>query len=160
MSHPWSLREAAIRLNVPHTENEMRSWERELAVELASIECFPETVEVLRALRTRGFALALCSNLGQPYAAPVDKLIGKYFDVKVWSFESGCVKPWPGIYDKVIKALDLPAHRILMAGDTEAADYTAPLAVGMLATHLVRTAPPEGRKDHQIADLRELLAKG
>lgn len=160
MSHHWGLRDAADRLGVDYSETEMAKWERDLAVEIASIECFPETLDVLRELRKKGYAMALCSNLAKPYAAPVEALVGKYFDVKVWSFDSGCVKPNPRIYAKVARELDLPPHRILMSGDTEEADYLAPQKAGLRAMHLARKASEGSRQAHQIADLRALLNLG
>jgi len=106
----------------------------DLAAELASITLRPhinelwallragDINELWTALRAGGYKIALCSNLALSYGAPLLKKLPVKADALIFSFEQGCIKPEPMIYQKVCEALSLPPEAILFTGDTLAAD--------------------------------------
>lgn len=126
--------------------------EADLAAELGSIALFSDALPVIDYLRSQGIKVAVCSNLAQPYAAPVKALLPE-MDVYVWSFEVGAVKPdhrlcrdiafgtaepAMAMYKAACEKLGLPPEQILMVGDTLAADVLGPRKFGINARHLAR----------------------
>ncbi|MDR5809288.1 HAD family hydrolase [Caballeronia sp. LZ019] len=136
MSKPFLLREAAVELGV--NIDEIRMLEAELQTELASIRLFPEVSQVLMALRSKGVALAVASNLALPYAAPLRRLLPFELDAYAWSFEVGSLKPDCGIYSNLCSQLRLHTNEVLMIGDTYVDDYEGAIASGLNAIHLNR----------------------
>ena len=98
-----------------------------------------EAPTVLRALRERGVATAILSNVGIDPRAVLERtgLTGLY-DVEVFSFEEGVVKPDPAIFALAAERLGLPAHELLMVGDTVDDDGAA-AHLGMRTLILPRT---------------------
>ena len=102
-------------------------------------EAYLETPTVLRALRERGVAIAILSNVGvdpRPVLARTG-LTGLY-DVEVFSFEEGVVKPDPAIFALAAQRLGLAPHELLMVGDTVDDDGAA-AHLGMRTLILPRT---------------------
>ena len=131
-----SMHDFARRVGVP--EAAMQRMDQGLAAEIASIQLFPEVAETLCDLHRRGIRLALASNLAQPYAEPVRRLLPVPFEVEAWSFEVGFMKPEHGIYQHVLQALQLPPHKVLMVGDSKENDAETPHSLGMHSCHLQR----------------------
>lgn len=98
-----------------------------------------EAPAVLTALRERGVATAILSNVGLDPRPVLERtgLAGLY-DVEVFSFEVGCVKPDPAIFALAAARLGLPAHELLMVGDTVDDDGAA-AHLGMRTLILPRT---------------------
>jgi HAD superfamily hydrolase (TIGR01549 family) len=157
MANPWTLLETVGQMGLDVEASTLQELQHRLDVELASIVCFPETRAVLTELKSRGYRLALCSNLAQPYAAPVEALIGSFFDVKVWSFASGAIKPDRRIYEMVCADLALPTEQVLMVGDSHLADFTGSRAAGLKARHLTRNVPHHRLALNRISSLEDLL---
>jgi 2-haloalkanoic acid dehalogenase type II len=157
MSNRWSLGEAAHQLGLSLTDSELLAMEARLADELASVECFPETRAVLLELQSRGYRIAVCSNLATPFAAPVEALLGKYFDATVWSFDVGVIKPDPRIFTSLCTALELPPAEILMVGDSLTADFQGARASGLHARHLTRDVPPGRVGINKVSTLSDIL---
>lgn len=109
-----------------------------LEAELASLHMFADAAAALVRLRTAGLRIALCSNLSQPYAAPVRTLLPLAADAELWSFEVGAMKPEPAMFRAVLEALGTRPEETLMVGDTLGADWHGARAAGMPALHLVR----------------------
>ncbi len=98
-----------------------------------------EAPTVLRALRERGVATAILSNVGiDPRAVLVRTGLAGLYDVEVFSFEEGVVKPDPAIFALAAERLGLPAHELLMVGDTVDDDGAA-AHLGMRTLILPRT---------------------
>jgi FMN phosphatase YigB (HAD superfamily) len=83
--------------------------------------------------------IAIASNLAQPYAEPLLRLLPFKRDAYAWSFEVGCLKPDPRIFQRTCEVLAIGPKDALMVGDTLEADYVGARAVGMRALHLERT---------------------
>jgi len=155
MSAPLGLDAAAQRLGIQLTQEQYAALEKDLHDEIASIRAFPETASTLTALRARGIKLGLCSNLAADYAAPIAALLPLQLDAYTWSFEAGAIKPDPAIYDRACRTLDCAPGRVLMVGDTPAADVDGPRACGMQSILLDRK---QGRADAgSLASLAGLL---
>jgi HAD superfamily hydrolase (TIGR01509 family) len=157
MSNPWTLTEAAHQLGVQLTAPELLAMEERLADELSSVECFPETRAVLLELQSRGYRLSVCSNLAMPFAAPVEALLGKYFDTRIWSFEAGVIKPDRRIFTALCDSLELPPAEILLVGDSLASDFQGARASGLHARHLTREVPAARVGLNRIATLSDVL---
>lgn len=102
-------------------------------------QAYAEAAAVLTALRDRGVAIAILSNIG---IDPRDVLgrtgLAGLYDVEVFSFEVGIVKPDPAIFALAAERLGLPAHELLMVGDTVDDDGAA-AHLGMRTLILPRT---------------------
>jgi 2-haloalkanoic acid dehalogenase type II len=153
MTHRWTLEEAVIQLGVQVGAAELAEMHERLALELASVSCFPESRAVLAELKTRGYRLALCSNLAQPFAAPVQALIGGYFDVTTWSFAAGALKPEKRIFDSLCDELQLHPEQVLMVGDSHPADVRGARSAGLHARQVDRT----GQAPDSMASLLDVL---
>jgi HAD superfamily hydrolase (TIGR01509 family) len=98
-----------------------------------------EAPDVLRSLRARGVTTAILSNVGlDPRPALVRTGLLGLYDVEVFSFEEGVVKPDPAIFLLAAERLGLPAHELLMVGDTVDDDGAA-AHLGMRTLILPRT---------------------
>lgn len=131
MSYPGGLAEAAHRLGILPPLEVQTMLEAELAAELASIRLFDDVNATLADLKKRGFKLALCSNLAEPYAAPILALLDTTLDCYAWSFEVGTIKPDPKIYSYVLRHLGRSAEDVLFVGDSAEADLAGPTQIGM-----------------------------
>ena len=61
---------------------------------------FPETLKILKNIKSKWYKTAVVSNLSKDYAKPLNKLIPDWlFDYEVLSFEIWVVKPDPKIYE-------------------------------------------------------------
>jgi HAD superfamily hydrolase (TIGR01509 family) len=156
MRQPLGLREAGERLGIRLAAEQLAGLEADLHAELASIRLFPDAAATLHALRARGIKLGLCSNLAADYAAPVLALLPLRLDACTWSFDAGAIKPDPAIYDRACRALACAPGRVLMVGDTPAADVDGPRAFGMQSILLDRRQAGAGA--HSLASLAGVLA--
>ncbi|MDQ9172459.1 HAD family hydrolase [Oxalobacteraceae bacterium R-40] len=154
MSTACDLAGTARLFGVELSATALASLENDLAAELASVALYPDVIETLTVLRQAGIRLGVCSNLAAPYATPVLELLPFTLEAYAWSFELGTVKPDPAIYRAVCQQLDCVPHETLFVGDTLAADYEGPRAIGMPSLHLARKGPSQA--EHSIATLAEV----
>ena len=122
---------------------------------------FPETRDVLDALRARGYPIALVSNwqrgLGH-FCAELE--LADAFEHVIASAEVGVAKPDRRIFDEACTRLGVPPDRVLHVGDTLADDYEGARAAGLQAILLQRgskTTPEDVSDVETISDLRRLL---
>jgi len=148
MAFPGSIREVADRLGISLPASVSLALEADLITELGSVTLFDDVNDTLTALKERGLKIALCSNLAEPYAAPIICQLSVPFDCYAWSFAVGAIKPSPAIYAYVLKELDCLPAQVLFIGDTQEADVDGPRLIGMQARLIDR------RKDllHQLID--------
>jgi len=155
MSAPLNLHAAAAHLSIWLDPDQLAALEADLRSEIASIRLFPDTVPTLQALRARELKLGLCSNLAADYAAPIVKLLPIQLDAYTWSFDAGAIKPDPAIYMHACATLGCAPERVLMVGDTPAADVDGPRAIGMQSILLDRRQRHGGV--HALPSLTALL---
>ncbi|GAA3548688.1 HAD family hydrolase [Streptomyces osmaniensis] len=107
---------------------------------------YPDTPEVLRALRERGIGVGVVSNIGWDIR-PVFREHGldPYVDTYVLSYEHGIQKPDPRLFRTACAALDVDPRDVVMVGDDRRADGGA-AALGC-AVHFVDHLPATERPD-------------
>lgn len=158
MSMNFGLAAAAAWMGVQLPLQEITEIEQALFEELATVTPFAEVSPTLAQLRTAGFTIGLCSNLAEPYAAPIHCVLPEAFDAYVWSFEVGSVKPEDAIYSVACFMTGCAPHELLFVGDTYAADVEGPRRFGMQAIHLARDGKsPEPMCLRSIDELVPLL---
>lgn len=141
MAQRGGLPEVAARLGVSLPEALYQQLEADLQAELSSIRLFYGVNGTLATLRDRGLKLALCSNLAEPYAAPILAQLELPLDCYAWSFEVGAIKPDPRIYAYVLQQLGCAAEEVLFVGDSVEADLAGPTQFGMQALLIERGKP-------------------
>ncbi len=103
------------------------------------LEAYPETLEVLAALRGRGMRLAICSNWDWDLAEAVEEAgLTDAVDIVVSSAWAGARKPHPRIFEHTLSKLSLAPAEVLFVGDTWGPDVVGPQAFGMRPMYLQR----------------------
>jgi putative hydrolase of the HAD superfamily len=132
------------------------------------IDAYDEVGDVLRDLRARGIALAICSNWDWDLDEAIESagLTGS-FDVVVSSAWIGARKPHPRIYAHTLEQLGIAPADALFVGDTYTCDVDGPRAAGMRAVYLRRThlgtdhtAPERDRIPTDVHHAHDLRAVG
>lgn len=115
---------------------------------------YPDTAEVLAALKRLGIRTAVVSNIAFDIR-PAFAAIGadEHVDEFVLSFEVGAVKPNPEIFTTALERLGVAAADSVMVGDSDEADGGArAVGCGFL---LVDPLPTVQRPDGLLRGLRE-----
>ncbi|GAA2588702.1 HAD family hydrolase [Streptomyces lienomycini] len=135
---------------LPHPDLHDALYERHM--EPGAWSPYPDAAEVLSALRGRGTAVGVVSNIGWDLR-PVFRAHGldRYVDTYVLSYEHGIRKPDPRLFGVACSALGVEPGRTLMVGDDRRADGGA-TALGC-AVHFVDHLPVAQRP----AGLRPVL---
>lgn len=129
----------------------------------ASVTPRAEGVETLIALRQRGFALSLVSNIDDDQFQLLWPRLGldAYFDHITTSEEARSCKPDARIFHLALeKAGDPEPESVLFVGDSVDHDVVGANAVGMtsvLIGRLVEDPSPHRTPRHVISDLREIV---
>lgn len=124
--------------------------------ELASIDVYAETVEVLKSLRNR-HKVYLISNLASPYKKPVYSLnLEQYFSDVMFSCDYGVIKPDIDIFKIVEKKSGCSGEEILMIGDSEKSDIRG--AQNMKWRYLKIDRSKKQSEKYIINDLKEVGA--
>ena len=121
---------------------------------------FPETLEILNELKDRGLKLGVISNFDDRIYSVMDSLnIRPFFDAITISSETGYCKPQPEIFDVAMKALEEPASKILLVGDSLEDDVLGGIRAGMSAILLDRQGRYSSTDGIQrISSLNEVLS--
>lgn len=133
------------------------------AAKTFELAVYPETHEVLDALRSAGARLAVCSNWDWDLPEILDPLgLVDHFDVVVTSARAGVRKPHPHIYRHTLDAVGIRPDEAIFVGDSWEPDVAGPLSLGLRAVHVARRddtrdlpAVPPGA--HRTPDLRGLV---
>lgn len=119
---------------------------------------FPETVEVLSRLKTRGYRIVVVSNFdSRVYDVCSSMDILDYFDDFVISSEAGYAKPSIEIFQMALQRNGLNPHECVHIGDNYMNDYVCPTSIGMNAIFLDRENEHPDISIDKIKDLKELL---
>ena len=124
------------------------------------LRTYPEVVDVLVALRERGYRLGIVSNWSWNLRQRVAQVeLDRFFEV-IWSSAyAGCSKPHPAIFHQTLAQMQpaLPPGRALYVGDSYRHDVAGARGAGLEAALLDR----RGAADHPdcpvIADLWGIL---
>lgn len=105
---------------------------------------FPETVDVLRALRRQGYPLGLVSNWDLTARATLSMLeLDHFFDSVVISSECGASKPDRRIFLKCVGELGVEPSETYYVGDNVVDDVEGAKAAGLKPILVDRVAPEE-----------------
>jgi putative hydrolase of the HAD superfamily len=121
----------------------------------ADIELFPDTLPVLRALRTT-YTIGLFSN-GNSY--PDRSGLEDLFDVVLFSQDLGVAKPDPAAYLLAAQKVNRPPSAIAMIGDSLPNDVVGPQRAGWTGIWLNRDGlpcPAGHAPDGEVSTLHEL----
>ena len=100
---------------------------------------FPETLEVLKYIKSKWYKTAVVSNLSKDYAEPLHRLIPKWnFDYEVLSFDVWATKPDPKIYEYLKSTSWTDFKDIVMVWDSLKADVMWSSGVWITPIHLNR----------------------
>lgn len=111
-------------------------------VMLDTWHAYDDTVQTLQSLREADIRTCLLSNAGVPIAPVLDREgVTALVDGVVLSYEVGCVKPDPRIFQVALDTLGLPASAVLMVGDNANDDGGGTL-LGIRTLILPRTRGP------------------
>jgi HAD superfamily hydrolase (TIGR01509 family) len=143
-----SLAGLAEHLGATVPADQLVACETALQSDLNSIACFADVAATFAALRQRGYCIAICSNLAQPYGARVMDLLPNA-DVDAMSYRLGHIKPEPQIYQYVLDTLSLAASDCILIGDSAYADRDGAKAMGIDGRLLDR------QNGQQLKDLLE-----
>jgi putative hydrolase of the HAD superfamily len=101
---------------------------------------FPETIDVLKALRSVGLRLALISNFDRRLYSIFDQLrLTQFFEHIILSSEVGSDKPDSLIFHHALRAMEITAAEVLHVGDDPTKDWGAE-ALGLRVFRLDRPA--------------------
>lgn len=119
-------------------EQLLKEITNDLELELSTIELYEDTVPTLQILKESSFKIALCSNLAMPYGEQLRKLLPDFFDVVVFSYEVGAIKPEQQIYEVIQAYFGCEFSEILFIGDHPILDVETPISLGMSASLIER----------------------
>jgi FMN phosphatase YigB (HAD superfamily) len=110
----------------------------DLDFELKTIELYEDTVSILKKLKSRGFKIAICSNLAMPYGERLKELFPDIYDALVFSYEIQAIKPDRKIYESIQQEFGCQMSDILFIGDNPLLDVETPIRLGMSARLIER----------------------
>jgi putative hydrolase of the HAD superfamily len=103
------------------------------------LEAYPETHDVLAALRGRGLQLSICSNWDWDLEEAIDDAgLSTTVDVVVSSAWAGARKPHPRIFEDTLAKAGVKAESVVFVGDTWGPDVVGPRSMGMRPVYLQR----------------------
>ena len=118
---------------------------------------FPETKEVLRALRKRGFTLGVVSNATDLVTKVLDNLrLSEDFDFIIVSEEVGVNKPSTRIFQLAAERAHTSPNRMLYIGDRLSTDIRGAVGAGMNAVLIDRADVYPDADCIRLRDLRFL----
>ncbi|MFH1589345.1 MAG: HAD-IA family hydrolase [archaeon] len=121
----------------PNSNYDTQYLEYDILQELASVQLFPETMDLLKKLKKLGIKTGVISNLATPYRTPA-VFIDNYIDEFVFSCDEGIKKPDPKIYQMMLDKLGVKASEAFMVGDSVMNDYITPTELGIKSELLIR----------------------
>lgn len=152
-------------LGVVTTPDEVEAICRACAMPLHEVvELEEHALDAMRAARSLGLRLAICSNT--LWRDDVDSRrdwvaygFDGLFDAYVTSHSTGFAKPHPAMFERCLEAVGVPASEAAMIGDRPELDVAGARAVGLRAIWkrpLDFIGPPDPAPDVEITSLDEL----
>ena len=126
---------------------------------------FPGTAKLFRALRGRGFKTALASSCKAEELAEYERLAGVegLIDAATTSDDAERSKPFPDIFEAVLRQLELPAEDAMVIGDSpydaEAARNAGLKTIGVLTGGFPETALRAAGCIAVYGDLADLMMR-
>ena len=117
---------------------------------------YPDSIETLTELRSRGYILGLISNTHWRWLREDRMEFQKYLEVITLSYEVGYAKPHPSIFLVTLSRMGVAPRRCLHVGDDPVADVEGARKAGM-STAFIKRGSVDADSDMQIEKLSELL---
>ena len=128
-----------------------------------AVTMYDDTLEVLDALKERGYVLCAATNGLACVQRPRVGALGGRIDRLFCSEELGVVKPMEAFFARVLEETGARAEQCLMVGDSLTSDILGAKRAGMKAIWVNRTGrePAEGAAPDEIVEnLTEILSSG
>lgn len=159
-------KQAALGRHLELSDVEIESVVGKVAdcINKTTVDLLAENRSVLEQLRQKGIPMVLVSNFyGNIHTVLRDSGIDEYFKDIVESAVVGVRKPNPAIFALGVCALDLPASKVLVVGDTYSKDIVPACKLGCHAIWIKGRQWEEKHCDESICDavitrLDEILA--
>ena len=120
---------------------------------------FPETREVLDALRGRGLALGVISNNTSDLIDTLDRIdLARYFDHVTYSQEVRAQKPVPAVFRLALSRAGCTPTEAVHVGDSFEMDVLGARGVGIEPILVDREGRSPTADCRRIRDLRELVS--
>jgi len=118
------------------------------------IRLYPEVVDVLDALRQRGYRLGIVSNWSWDLRDRVAQVgLDRFFEIVWASAYAGCNKPHPDVFLQVLARMKLPPGRVLYVGDSYQHDVIGARNAGLDVALLDRAGTADNPDCPLIGDL-------
>jgi putative hydrolase of the HAD superfamily len=141
-----ALRAVLERYGLPAGAAEVDAAERAFFVpELDEVRLLPGAAALLRRLNDAGLRTGLASNASSHYFVVEccrRLLLAEFLDPILSSAAVGWGKPDPRIFRAVLRPWEFPPERVVMVGDTLAADVAGAAALGMRSILLTAALQP------------------
>lgn len=139
-----SLNDTIPEGSLSHHWESISMIEDELEKKLKGARLYADTSASLDRLREMGLKIGVCANTTHEQAKRLRFLLPDV-DCMVLSNEFGVMKPDHRAFAEACKLLRVSPDEVLMIGSSYTEDYLPATAMGMIATHLVRSE--QGEKD-------------
>ena len=114
-------------------------------------QLYPETVETLETLHTKGVTLGVISNFDSRLFGLLDGLgIAQFFDSVVISTQAGAAKPHPAIFQQALEHHGLSPDQAAHVGDSYEMDILGARGVGLTPVLIDRRSEPT-QSDEQLS---------
>lgn len=137
MRQPLTLSGLAQFFGIKAAPDELAVLEQVLADEIERIEPYPDGIEAVRLLQSRGIRVGVCSNLAFPYSRAIRRCYPQ-LNAYLLSSELGVMKPDVKIYQHACEQLDVEPSHAFMIGDSQRCDRDGPTACGIEGFYLDR----------------------
>ena len=96
-------------------------------------QLFPDSLPVLREMKSEGFPLGLVSDAQQVFYWEEGRMVGieQFFDYMIVSSELGFKKPDPRLFAIACTLLNVPPREAVYIGDSAKRDIPGPKQIGM-----------------------------
>ena len=124
---------------------------------LDRVNLYPHVRDCVRGIKEAGLPVAVTSDF--PVERKLERLgLEGIFDCRLWTEESGYLKPHPEPFLKLAECMGFSPQEILYVGNSYEYDVVGAKRVGMRAAHLTRRPVRDTVADFSFFDYRELCS--
>ena len=117
---------------------------------------FPETREVLRELKDRGYKLAILSNIDEDMIKKSIDLIGIEFDCVITAEQTRSYKPSHKHWERLVEIFNLSKNKILHVAASYIHDIIPAHELGIKTAWINRNKEKRERIDYEFSNLKPL----
>jgi len=166
-SLPFLIRGAMATRGFELSDAQAHEWWRAawIGSKHFGLQLYPDTLDVLPALKTAGFAIVANTNrpcTGDMFLHDAEAFgFAEYLDHAICSCDTGYLKPHHSTFQLALERLQLPPDQVVMVGDLLHADIEPAKALGMRTIWKLNgryDLPASPAADYTIHDLNEILS--